>query len=399
VYSAANSLVPAAWLMWLAAVGALSACTESHGGHGLPDAASADASADAGAISAEAFVAGRTQLQCETALRCEARDHYDTFFERACHPSAVGSRRFGEIDAVARRRAEFDPSAAQACLDRLAGVTCFRGRSPELPECARVFRGLVPPGGACSTPTLFSAGMLECVDGAECSVGDSCPGECVASPIYGAEGAPCDPLTWCDSEHFCRDGACAAFLGAGEPCTSFDECRVGLICGPEAAATTVCLDPYAVTSPGGPCVFGPGVDTCPVDLVCVCDGCVLTGVCVTPAPLGAPCDPSTPCGLSARCVERACRAIALPLGDCSGGAVCPGTHACDGVICRPLPTYGEACTEECFNAVCLVEGNVCGFVGGLKREGVLCDRAQDDCDDGLECRAGDDAMYRCFPEC
>jgi len=361
--------------------------------------ASPDDASDAGVISAEEFIRARRRLQCEEVLRCESRYNADWLFsfETTCHPSYRSRYDRALSRAVAEGRAEFDPVAAQACLAGLAEIECFRGNAYYVPACSSVFTGLVPLGGECFIET--SGTWLECAEGALCALRATCPGECVSEPIRGGAGDPCTYSFECDLTLFCRDGTCTPSAGEGEPCTSHEECGAGLICGPDGASATVCLDPHAVTSPGGPCIYAPGLDTCPIELVCICDGCMIAGTCVTTAPLGASCDTLTPCGRWARCVGGTCTPVAALEGDCSGGAVCPFTHWCDGARCRPLPIESQACSPEgCFHSVCLPEG-ICGFIGGRVGSGEVCDRVWQDCIDGLECRTGDDTMPRCYPVC
>jgi len=373
-------------------------CGEGAGGE-------ADAAlADGGGLSPADFARESARLHCEEVLRCESRYGASTvdIFESICHPSARESSGNEQLRAVERGRARFDEAAAAACLTELAALTCPRGQPTEVPACARVFTGLVPLGEACSVGSLDKSGGLECVVGAVCNIRSSCPGRCELPRNSGGDlGAPCDVGNPCDLDHHCREGICGALLVVGEGCESHGDCFFSnLICGPSTGGMNVCVDPYAATAAGGACVgFSFLSDTCPVELVCVCDECTIAGTCVIPAPLGAPCNSTTPCGLSARCVEGSCRPIAASEGDCSRGAVCPLTHICDGAVCRPLPTYGEPCTDRCFGAACLVDGDVCGFLGGLKAEGEMCSASLRDCADGLACLLGEDVMYRCYSGC
>ncbi len=321
---------------------------------------------DAGQLSAEDFAREYARLRCEESLRCESRYPFAAAFQAVCHPAnGAEDYRATQIMAVAAGRAEFDPAAAAACIEGLAAVTCNRGFGDRVgPGCGRVFTGTVPVGGACTTATIDTLGTLECAAGTFCSMGATCPGTCVAPPALGGLGAACEPITiHCDADHYCRAGTCAALLGPGAECTSFQDCQLGLICGPGAGSVNVCIDPTTVVAPGGACLVTPVSDSCPAELVCICDDCLLTGACVTPVAIGATCSSTAPCGQSARCVDGTCRPIAMPEGDCSTGAVCPLTHACDGAICRALPTLGEACVDTCFESACLVEGDVCGFAG------------------------------------
>ena len=385
----------------------LAACGEGCGGdgHGPADAAavapadvfadaSTDASVDTGPLSVEDYLRALRGLDCEEVLRCESRYNHDWLYglEKNCHPFYVSTHYRALIGAVAEGRVAFDPAAARTCVAGLAEFECLRGRATYVPACTGIFRGLVPPMGACSITS-------ECVDGTMCTLASSCPGRCTAVPSRGGAGDACVDSFDCDFSFFCRDGTCTPGLGEGEVCASYEECEPNLICAPDAGGGRLCLDAFSVTSPGDPCIYAPALDSCPVDLVCICEGCTMTGTCVTTVPLGAPCDPSTPCGRWARCVSARCTALAPPDGDCSGGAVCPLTHWCNGATCRPLPVEGEPCSAEgCFQSLCLPEGT-CGFTGGRVRSGELCNILWQDCLDGLECRNGDDGMTRCHPMC
>jgi len=358
---------------------------------------------DAGPLSAEDFAREYARLRCEEALRCESRNgsRLANLFQAECHPAnAADDYRAAQIMAVAAGRAEFDPAAAAACLEGRAAVTCYRGFGDGAGSgCDRVFTGTVPLGGICTTTTIDTLGTRECTAGTFCSAGATCPGTCVAPPALGGLGAACEPFTMrCDLDHDCREGLCAALLGPGAECESIDDCQLGSICGPGAGSVNVCIDPLTVVAPGGPCLRSPLTDSCPAELVCVCDDCPV-GTCVTPAAIGAACSLTAPCGQSARCVDGTCRPIAMPEGDCSTGAVCPITHACDGAICRALPTLGEACVDTCFESACLVEGDVCGFAGARPAEGEACGGAGHQCEDGLECRYSDGVGYRCRVRC
>jgi len=160
----------------------------------------------------------------------------------------------------------FDDAAAERCLNALREFDCALGDRVLQEQvlnrvCSYIWKGVVPPGGACRD--RVSCALPEVSDGASaevfCSgstcvqtvyqpVGGSCAPTCASSPCYTR--TDCDPaVAICDGDIcvaapplpnegeactascaeglFCGGGVCVPLLATGETCTYDGECRSG----------------------------------------------------------------------------------------------------------------------------------------------------------------------------
>jgi len=365
----------------------------------------------------------QARLLCELALACEPRMADSLAAEQACHPGYRSVQRRVLDEGLESGATTYDAAVAATCVDELSNLVREVRCEEPAPACSQVYSGRVPAGGGCGYQTPIPQLSFECVPGLVCVVSVACPGECRALGGAGdacttafecgaalkcdagrcvelaVAGEPCGAPPDCVPPLTCAAGLCASLPADGEPCADLLDCEAGLVCVPGSGGDGRCR-PTGSLREGDDCYrfqFVP--DPCPPPLACAATGGTPFGTCRLTAGLGSSCAEAIPCGHWARCVGGACTPIAPPEGDCSGGAVCPLTHWCDGARCRPLPIEGQACSPEgCFRSVCLLDGT-CGFIGGRVGSGEVCDRVWQDCADGLECRTGDDAMPRCYPTC
>ena len=144
-------------------------------------------------------------------------------------------------------------------------------------------------------------------------------------------------------------------LKPGEACDLRAQCASGT-CGP-GQACGVCLE---VKSQGEAC---GGTAICEYGILCD------SGTCVDVRP-----------GLGEAC----------SIGAKESGAVCRGDLYCDGEMCRPRLSPGQACTgvdsSECFpGAIC--DGSICQ-ASTLGEAGVACDDVAARCVEGTFCQEG-----------
>jgi hypothetical protein len=162
------------------------------------------------------------------------------WLERCCEASGGTSDGACEDDTEARMAqigseaaaadATWDDAAAGRCLDRIRAADCggdLIALRDTLDACDDMWRGRVPPGGACET---YAACAEPDVDG-DAQTGVGCiNSECVQI-VRQPAGAPCmatllrcDPLlAECDVS-----GICVALPDVGDDCS--DSCRAGARC-------------------------------------------------------------------------------------------------------------------------------------------------------------------------
>lgn len=281
----------------------------------------------------------------------------------------------------------------EACAAQIQALSCTQPiPGPGEGACGRLFEGLVPEGGACSTYT----GQNECVLGFYCRTDLTCPGTCTVRVAEGqsapTESACLEGLYLYDGE--CRRpveiaGSCAPVAPSVEP----QACVSGAYCAPDqscvslpglgaSCATQNCADNYVCV--GNTCIerFNVGAscdistNRCDVDLVCApIDGggraCSLRGK------TGAICESSAQCDFDLRCVG----ATGGDLGECAprgtSGALCADSVDCqDGLACLVAP--GSS-------------GGLCRAPGG---EGAAC-RNDGHCTDGLVCVSSGSDLGSC----
>ncbi|WP_373044041.1 hypothetical protein [Vulgatibacter sp.] len=259
------------------------------------------------------------------------------------------------LERLEQGRVRFNGVAARACLAGMDGC----GRPA---RCGDVVAGAVEVGGACGIPG-------DCVEGATCTIGESCPGTCVALPAPGeacVEGR-------CGEGAFCWDETCVAFVPRGGSCTP-SEHRAGTpgsIPGEPGTAPAHCGP--ADRCVGGSCVANqrqrlPTVaegarcsetrcdgDDCATETIAACADPLYchpdAGTCTRPGGEGDACPAGTSyffaefaCEEGLRCVGESCT-VPQQLGEpCEGGTlVCALGLDCFDGTCGTFRSVGEAC--------------------------------------------------------
>ncbi|MFO0683186.1 MAG: hypothetical protein U0234_14105 [Sandaracinus sp.] len=280
-----------------------------------------------------------------------------------------------------------DADAAAACLTRIDAETATCSAPSPVTIYALCAPFLVVPadlGDPCQAPY--------CAGGAGTCAGGTCAPRAIA-------GASCDDMFTCATGLVCLDGHCAAPLAEGASCTSDLACTPPLHCA-IGGAGGVCT---ALGASGDPCT---SANDCEVGLVCEGAHCqpqptdCSSAACGSHSACGGPraCAPRVPVG--GACVEdRACEptayceggvCVARPVDGeaCARGTVCAPGLGCDGDggTCRPLPTLDAPCAFGETGLVC-ADGFACrddNTCGPLPTEGMNC-AAGTMCAAGLGC--------------
>lgn len=293
----------------------------------------------------EIFVATENGASCE-ALQGD-------IFRRAVAP--LFERAFDEGTLV------YDPSNAQACIDRFLERECALIDASAPLDCLSTFRGQVPLDAACGFD-------FECAGAARCDLDDGCPGRC--RPLVESGGA-CSRSSVCAAGLRCASGTCEPPPPDGVACDDEHDCAPGSVClGPDGGESTcraVASIPVAGVGERCDVVMGPA---CAPGL-----SCAIVGVgdvrCVEPVAEGASCFDGIP-------------AMCLPDLACSADPFAPGPL--EGT-CGPLPDEGQPCAPR--EAQRCRSGHACvaGSCVRLRDVGESCGR-DDECFAFLECAGG-----------
>ena len=360
-----------------------------------------------------------SKLGCERQLECGAvvynhhRDVDDCLESTGC--AAFTDAQLDELGV------QLDAAAVDACLAAIEALSCEHvaalrhGFGAGLEACRTLTKGSIAEGGDCRG-VVFD----DCAPGAECVIGDMCPGTCTATVAkcdqtscgtgeycsYATErcvpmatiGEPCegnlpfdyyrrsctagsycalhqDDVIWTCEPVIARGGSCAT-------CLDPECCEAGTYCStPDSDPATVCVDRLEA---GGACNFAA---QCDEGLYCDFS----TGTCKAPGPLGAVCTDSTgACAVGLRCAIEAdgvgrCARPEAPVAEpaplleegeaCDRASICPLGMACvdpsgelvigpdaTGVCAPTLGQPGDAC-EPSFDAFACAEG-LCNFATG-----------------------------------
>ena len=251
---------------------------------------------------------------------------------------------------IAAGRVKYDPTAARACIDALAGLrSCTRiavnsvfGAAES--ACDLVFSGTLPTGSAC----FFEE---ECIGNdtctKSCATSGCCEGTCAAGPTSVPAGGDCpDPVT-----QVCAEGtACQQ-----DPQTLALICTKLLPPGASCMSSSACGYPYFCDSPNpsaqpGVCAAPPDRgQNCGVAYLCndLRDSCdTATSICTANAPVGGSCATgSGQCVGYAQCDGTTCLAQGRPGESCAeqGGPGCLGSLQCDATLHCTLPPPGLPC--------------------------------------------------------
>jgi 6-phosphogluconolactonase (cycloisomerase 2 family) len=222
---------------------------------------------------------------------------------------------------------------------------------------------------------------------------------CVPQPK--ADGAGCDDANACTQLDACVSGACTGTNPV--VCTPLQECEEGGVCDPAtgqcstsvSADGTSCDDGNACTQvdlcQSGVCVGTAPVACSPGDQChdsAACDPA--TGICLSAAPNGTPCDDGDACTQSDTCQDGACTGanpvVCTALDQCHDAGTCnPATGVCsdpsvtNGTVCDD----GDACTlgDTCQAGNCVSGApKVCTALDGCHVPGV-CDPGTGVCSD------------------
>ncbi|MBL8954038.1 MAG: hypothetical protein JNK82_24895 [Myxococcaceae bacterium] len=259
---------------------------------------------------------------------------------------------FDERAQLDAGRVAYEDRAAAACLHALrVSAPCTQAIEQFAPECASLFRGLVPAGGACARSS-------ECAPTHYCdsSVG-MCPGRCVAKKPAGADAGLDEE---CQAGMYPYAGKCRLFALTGFSCAAIPPSNDPQRCIPNVAFCngSACLP---LQGDGG---------TCTSDSQCIFPLRCAASRCVRPAGTGEACGyglfpgtPSVPCKFDLACSEGlgggVCRALGVNGQGCFNQFECAGTRQCPGVFfgagpdgglqidagsCTPASGAGAPCT-------------------------------------------------------
>lgn len=259
----------------------------------------------------------------------------------------------GALEAAPGRSfADFDASAAEACVEATKTAECeaLVDRVPLMPSCRSHFAAASAVGGPC-------IGDVDCIDGWCFQRDDGC-GRCQG---YRQSGETCGGADEsCGTERACvraHDNSmnCRPRRPEGHSCQWDDECSAGLFCHP---TNVVC---ERQREPGDVCHNDPDVDDCRYDAVCISGICIagveldLDDLCDEPdrlCPVGTFCSNTClavkatgdrcveleddACGAAGACVDGFCRHRGSVGGPCQNGRDCRGGLTCREGECQLL---------------------------------------------------------------
>lgn len=168
-------------------------------------------------------------------------------------------------DHIADGTLAFDGTWADACIAKQAATipappatcsglpsTALQGHGTagfaKIPECRRVWVGLVKQGGACE----YEA---QCAEGLKCD--DDGSGTYVCQPV-GTLGSKCTLDSDCEDALICNPKlGCSSLGGVGASCLYFSDCQDGLLCASGTCATPIPLGGSCAGNSGA-CTLGTG---------------------------------------------------------------------------------------------------------------------------------------------
>jgi hypothetical protein len=282
-------------------------------------------------------------------------------------------------DAIAKGRAVYDGTQAQACFDAIAEAGCNpEGKQPE--ACEATLKGAVAEGDDCELDA-------ECAGpDSYCRTDAACPGEC--APREGA-GSACERDGQCARGLTCSEDTqrCVEPAAAGDRCGGGSEppCQQGLFClGDDkdkgVAGNCRTLDEAFAGAKGDTCVF-EGKPLCQPGLFCVISVDATAGVTTACAAerfaSGAACKPAFPdacpdgeyCAIPSGAYEGSCEPRP-EAGEACGNKpledvpeICAAGTRCDGGTCRARQALAGSCevdavclSNHCVNGECAPDG-------------------------------------------
>ncbi|MBK8998697.1 MAG: hypothetical protein IPM35_23490 [Myxococcales bacterium] len=193
-------------------------------------------------------------------------------------------------DACIAKQAAGIPAPPASCSGLPGAESLLQGHGTpgfaKIPECRKVWVGLVKEGGACDYES-------QCAEGLKCD--DDGSGTFVCQPV-GTVGSKCILESDCDDALDCNSklGQCAPLSGLGSPCLYSSECEDGLLCASGTCATPIplggsCVGKSGACTPGTGCSYNSNTclaasadgQTCTTSLECAgrCDSSL--GQCVS----------------------------------------------------------------------------------------------------------------------
>ena len=124
----------------------------------------------------------------------------------------------------AQGRVSYDAKQSGTCIDSLNAMTCAdfkQGVGGNMAACMAFIMPKVAQGGACTQGFECTTGTC---DGADTSATPVVEGTCVAAPVTASVGQSCAANECVDSAYCDSTSTCQPVKGAGEACTSDDEC-------------------------------------------------------------------------------------------------------------------------------------------------------------------------------
>lgn len=200
-------------------------------------------------------------------------------------------------EAIAAGRVAFDGAAAARCIEGAEPENCA-SKLESAPDCANLWTGAVPLGGACASRAECKTAETSCVfksDDAElgqcmpnseegeacdfnrrCATGLVCTSDGEASTCVklAANGEACAARFDCESYYCDPTGLCAPLRVAGEACLAEEDCYLSycdtgtMKCAPRKGPGETCSMEGMCSS--GPCEMT--THTCPPAPAEVCDG-------------------------------------------------------------------------------------------------------------------------------
>gem|GEM_PF-2592845 len=263
-------------------------------------------------------------------------------------------------DAVDSGRAQWNPTAAQACLQvlRSTGCSLFKGGDDVFATCAAIV-GNVNNGQLCQNDIECATPGAQCVDNSIMD-GNLCTSQVCRAPTPAGQqctgGAFCRPQDRCVSRSSGNGDMSVCATGeAGQICDGDEDCDGGLFCNGglnNSTAAGICT----ISKPSG-AVCRTDAE-CMGELLCVGNTQTSSGTCRDVRPAGAMCDRGN-------------------LTGCFGNQYCDATSSTAVGTCSAAPQANEACGPV--NGV----PRFCGFFmtcdnGVCRAPGVLAETCSDD---------------------
>ncbi len=332
-----------------------------------------DGDGDAPSLPLEELPASYAEAACESLSRCLGVV-FDIFLPGDDCIVLNTGRTLEELpnaqQAIDEGRVVYDGEQAAACVEQLKTADCA-ALMERLDACEAAFTGSTALGESCNVDE-------ECVDGAFCDFGATCPGTC--RELVG-EGEPCNDNYDCAPGTHCSpdEQICEVAAGAGDLCgvVEVPDCEFGYLCvgarPPDQPGNCRTYDEVFASAEGERCEPNAGF-LCQPGLVCKLDTLIPAAwSCAQEVGSGEPCVPAFPeqCPDDEYCNVTTAMLRAEMMGTCEPrpgeGEPCAGAEGvfcapglrCDGMgagaTCKAPTEIGGDCTVDavCFSEYCL----------------------------------------------